>query len=266
MHSNQHTPRQMSIYGPAGLLNVLVRRGDAEGDPVLLIHGARMQAACWNEVMELIDGDPTCIAPDLRGHGRSTRRGPFTVADWVDDCVAVLAELDIDRVHLVGCSVGAAVAVELACRGSVTPLSLTTFGGAFLPAPDSVREAIDNATTDGPTESLKRALRDTVLGPSTTPETFERAVAHISENDSATAQAIDDAANDTDVRPWLTDLHCPAVVVSGDLDQMSPPDEAEWFAREIGAELVWLEGIGHLAMYEAPRETARLIQARLHTR
>jgi pimeloyl-ACP methyl ester carboxylesterase len=86
-----------------------------QGEPVLLIHGLGSSGADW--AMQLLALTPhyRVVVPDLRGSGRSGKpRGPYHVRDFARDLWSLLKQLEIARAHLVGFSLGGAVALEMA--------------------------------------------------------------------------------------------------------------------------------------------------------
>lgn len=237
----------------------------AGAEAVLLVHPANMRGRCWDAVMApLAEAGMPCVAPDLRGHGASHRRGPFSVAGWAEDCAAILAALELPRVHAIGASVGAAVAVELAVRHPERVARVTTVGGAFLPADDDggLLRAIDRL---GVTEALRRDAREHALAPGADAALVDAVIDDTSDNDRATAAAIWRAALATDVRPALAHLRAPCAVIVGALDATCPPAESAWFARATSSPLTELAGVGHLAMYEAPAAIAERVAARAGT-
>jgi pimeloyl-ACP methyl ester carboxylesterase len=90
--------------------------GPADGVPVLFVHGNASSSVFWEEPMVALPAGFRAIAPDLRGYGDTddvvvdATRG---VGDWVDDLVGLLDVLGLDRVHLVGHSLGGVVAFGL---------------------------------------------------------------------------------------------------------------------------------------------------------
>lgn len=63
-----------------------------------------------------------------------------------------------------------------------------------------------------------------------------------------------------DSRPWLADIRCPTLVMVGDGDQLTPPEQAAEIAGGIpGATLVTVPGCGHLSTLERPAETAEAL-------
>lgn len=253
-----------SVAGPAGDLAVAVAgRGGAKrsGEAVLFVHPANLGRRCWSAVTALLADRICCVALDLSGHGDSGRSPDraYGVASWADECAAVLSALRLERVHLVGASVGAAVVVELAASEPTAIATVTTVGGAFLPAPGAGTELEAEIEALGPIAALRQHLVAAALAPGAAPALSEAIVPDLSENDAATVIAIWRAALATDVRPALERLHAPTLAIVGEADRTCPPDESRWFAAEAGGRLVVLPEVGHLPMYEAPDRVAEMI-------
>jgi pimeloyl-ACP methyl ester carboxylesterase len=88
------------------------------GEPLLLLHGIGSTHDDFAALRPRLDGDYRVLAPDLPGHGRSApQRGRPTVAAIADAVAGDLDELGVSRVHVLGNSLGARVAIELAARG-----------------------------------------------------------------------------------------------------------------------------------------------------
>lgn len=101
---------------------------------VVALHGITANHASFGAVAEAFDGidaDVTLWAPDLRGRGGSAELpGPFGLSRHADDVVALLDGLDLDRVVLVGHSMGAYVAALVAARhpGPIAGVALVDGG------------------------------------------------------------------------------------------------------------------------------------------
>lgn len=97
-------------------VNVLAREGRDGGEPVLLVHGNISSALFWQQTITALPDRYRPLAVDLRGFGHTdplpvdATRG---VGDYADDLTALLAALDLGRAHLVGWSLGGAVALHL---------------------------------------------------------------------------------------------------------------------------------------------------------
>jgi pimeloyl-ACP methyl ester carboxylesterase len=98
--------------------------------PVLLIHGNGDEADTWRHVFEPLAGSFRVLALDLPGFGRSK---PSSSGDLKSLAVAItelVAALNLQRVHLVGSSMGAVVAALFAVQHPSLTASLTMVGGA----------------------------------------------------------------------------------------------------------------------------------------
>jgi pimeloyl-ACP methyl ester carboxylesterase len=89
-----------------------------EGDPALVfIHCWACNRSFWREQLDVFAEDHTIVALDLPGHGASGRdREEWTLAGYADDVVRVVDALDLDRVVLVGHSMGGPVSLLAAAR------------------------------------------------------------------------------------------------------------------------------------------------------
>jgi pimeloyl-ACP methyl ester carboxylesterase len=122
--------------GPAG-----------RGEAVLFVHGNVSSALFWQQALLDVSqtGRHPALAVDLRGYGDTdplpvdATRG---VRDWADDLAALTDDLGLDRVHLVGWSMGAGVVLQYLLDGPervasvalVAPVSPYGFGGTAGPA------------------------------------------------------------------------------------------------------------------------------------
>lgn len=110
--------------------------GPGGGVPVLFLHGNSSSATWWEETMVALPGPGSghgpgyrAIAPDQRGFGEAefdtkvdASRGAL---DWADDAVALLDQLQIDRAHVVGNSLGGVVVWALMAHYPKRLLSAT---------------------------------------------------------------------------------------------------------------------------------------------
>src|SRR4051812_33301506 len=85
------------------------------GPPLLLIHGIGDSSETWLEVIPELARRHTVIAPDLLGHGESAKpRADYAVAAYACGMRDLLSVLDVDRVTVVGHSLGGGIALQFA--------------------------------------------------------------------------------------------------------------------------------------------------------
>jgi pimeloyl-ACP methyl ester carboxylesterase len=102
------------------------------GPALLLIHGVGDNSATWDSVHAKLAQRFTVIAPDLLGHGESDKpRADYSLAAFANGMRDLLATLGIDRVTLVGHSLGGGIAAQFAYQypHMVERLVLVSSGG-----------------------------------------------------------------------------------------------------------------------------------------
>jgi pimeloyl-ACP methyl ester carboxylesterase len=109
------------------------RHGD-DGDPLVLMHGYTGDVSDWRFQIQEFSPAHRVLVFDHRGHGRSqapTDRGAYSVEQMSMDAEALIAHVGFERYHLVGHSMGGAIAQEIALRSPQQLLSLTLHDTGF---------------------------------------------------------------------------------------------------------------------------------------
>lgn len=87
--------------------------GNSEALPIVLIHGMTFDHRSWNPQIELLMQNYRVIAYDIRGHGKTDiADGQYTYKMFVDDLIALLDYLEIDKAVLCGLSMGGIIAMR----------------------------------------------------------------------------------------------------------------------------------------------------------
>ncbi|MEV0787557.1 alpha/beta fold hydrolase [Streptomyces sp. NPDC050423] len=142
---------------PAGLLpvrvhdhdTVVARRGD-DGPPVVLVHAVGVDWRMWEPVMDRPAVGRRVFAYDFRGHGVAAGAPADTaMSDFGADLVAVLDALGLERAHLVGLSIGGAVAQTAAVSHPGRVASLALLGAPDHPVPEAFESRARAGETDG---------------------------------------------------------------------------------------------------------------------
>ena len=136
-----------------GALHVGMWPGDAGAPTVVAAHGITANHLSYAAVARRLGGDVTLVAPDLRGRGRSNAiTGPFGITVHADDLVRILDHLGLDRVVVVGHSMGAWVAATTAMRHPDRVAAVVLVDGGYplvaapgaAAAPDTTNVSIDD--------------------------------------------------------------------------------------------------------------------------
>jgi pimeloyl-ACP methyl ester carboxylesterase len=193
------------------------------------------------------------IAPDLRGHGRSTAAPETVRLDcFAADLVALLDQLDIDRAHLVGFSGGAQAFLILAIHQLPRIRTLTLIGAAHA-WDEGVRARVRALGKDLSAQpgwiDWQRQLHD---------------AEHGTDHWRVLYATLNAWANDSSVPPHqLSDLAgiiCPVLVVHGDHDPIIPVAMGTTLYRALpNAELAVVPGTGHGPHMERPNLFAELL-------
>ncbi|GAC1473784.1 MAG: 2-succinyl-6-hydroxy-2,4-cyclohexadiene-1-carboxylate synthase [Ktedonobacteraceae bacterium] len=104
---------RISING----IHIQYYRTGGQKPQLLLLHGFTDNALCWTPVARVLEHDYDIIMPDVRGHGLSD--GPesgFSTDLLVSDAVAVIQALDLRQPYVLGHSMGAHTAAQLASK------------------------------------------------------------------------------------------------------------------------------------------------------
>jgi non-heme chloroperoxidase len=120
------------VRGGGGLRLHVREWGQADGPPLLFIHGWSQNHLCWaRQYDSALAGEFRLVAYDLRGHGMSEaplEPGHYTDGKlWADDVAAITEELDLDRPVLVGWSYGAFVICDYVRAHGQHPIAAIDF-------------------------------------------------------------------------------------------------------------------------------------------
>ena len=114
------------------------------GDPLVLIHGGAVDSRFFEHNIGPLAEAFRVIAVDLWGHGRSPDRdGPFSLASFAGDVADIIERVASGPAHVVGHSIGAAVALELTIRRPDLVRQLVAVSGGFDVAAEESTAGLD---------------------------------------------------------------------------------------------------------------------------
>lgn len=238
--------------------------------PVVLLHGFPLDARMWEAQLPAIaSAGRRVIAPDLRGFGRSWSESPFTIESLADDIHALLSAVDAIPMVLAGLSMGGYVALAYAkkypadLRGLIfldTKAEADTADGrqgrekmielvrkeGSKPIADQMMSkmlAKDAADRRPQTAQTLRQMMEACP-----PKTIEHALAAMRDRPDRSGE--------------LASIKVPTLVIVGESDAITPPSVAEAMVRKIpNAQLVVIDGAGHMSPMEQPEQVNRALRA-----
>lgn len=237
---------------------------------VVLLGSLGSDRRMWDAQVRDLQADHTVVAVDHRGHGNSeVVPGPCTVADLAADVLALLDSLEMDRFHVVGLSLGGAVAQWLAVhrpeRVSSAALLCTAarFGepSGWIERATAVREGGTEAVADA---VVARWITPARAGaePGLVAQLREMVVATPAEGYAAAC----DALSGWDNRADLGRIDCPTLVLAGDEDPSTPPEVLREIADGIpGSTFVTLSPAAHVPTVEIPDRVSEVLREHLVT-
>lgn len=237
-----------------------VERGDASAPPIVFLHGFPFDHTMWQAQLEALSSRYRCIAPDLRGYGRSpmlSTTRPWTMDDFAEDVVRLLDGLGIARATVCGLSMGGYIAFALwrnhRARLSRLILANTKAQGDSEQAKANRRRQAELVRTQGMRPFADEMLPK-LLAPSASLHVVEAVRAMIEHTPVETVLATLPAlAERPDMSGALGAINVPTLILVGDQDAISPVSEAQFMQAHIpNARLVVIPNAGHLSPMEQP--------------
>jgi pimeloyl-ACP methyl ester carboxylesterase len=248
----------------------VVHDGPGDAPPLLLLHGSAGTGGSWKPLVPMLAAHCHVLRVDLPGYGRSAPAPSYDVPAQASRVAAVLDELGLRHVAVAGHSSGGWAGIALAEQrpdlvGSLTLISTGPSSDAVRPQPLLLRALM--APPLGPlvwprrTDAMMRrginsmCARQVVIPDDVLAEMrglgYGRMRAFLRENAAYLAER--------SAPERLAVLDVPVLVIFGDADPRYEPSMAHRYEEVAGARLELLPGVGHVPIFEAPQQTAKLL-------
>lgn len=283
--------RSHHIQRPDGARLFLEEAGPRSKRGIVFLHGSGLRTDLWHYQMAAFEGR-RLVFLDLRGHGLSRPKGDsdFTLSTLSTDLLAVIADLGLEQVVLVGHSLGGMVALQL-CRlrpevmgGPVMGLVLTNTthrpaietvsgGAAVARLERAARRPLDllgkrHETIDQmrriirPSDAIFWAVSFSGFGPGASAHQVDFAYDMLAETSSDVIFDLFKCYRDFDVAQRLAAINVPVLVIAGASDRITVPEASRYLAKHLpNAEMEVFEGCGHMAMLERHREFNTMVES-----
>jgi pimeloyl-ACP methyl ester carboxylesterase len=243
---------------------------EGEGPDVLFVSGLADEGACWADQVAGLKGSYRITTFDNRGVGRSSSpEGPYAIGDFARDTIALMDALGLERPHVVGSSMGGAIAQELA-----------------LAHPDRVRSLVLNGTWCRGDRFLHEVFRSWMWTARRADSIRDFLVAVNlwcfapriwndgtmdgwldAAEESPHPQSVEafcwstEALIGHDTADRLAGIAVPTLVTVGELDLVLPPRFSQVIAELIpGARLVVIPDAAHQPFQELPEDYNRILR------
>lgn len=268
-----------NVFIPAGPRGFVESEGEqiyfeswGAGDTVVLTHGMGGNHAIWYQQVAALAADHQVIIWDQRGFGRSTNvTGRYGPEPSVRDVAAILNELEVERAHLVGQSMGGWASLGFALADPERARSLTladTIGGIYT---TKIRQSfLDYAeviATSPPPSQLPLGAHPAVGGQLAAEDLAQSFL--YSQIGGMTSSLPPDAIARlllaTDHTAHLDGLRAPTLFVVGSNDPIFPPEIIREAAGLVaGSEVAVIDDTGHSPYFERPDAWNNVVADFLH--
>lgn len=242
------------------------RAGPAEGVPVVLVHGYAGDLNNWLFNLEALAAEHPVIALDLPGHGASSKDvGDGSLGALAEAVFAALQSLGVARAHLIGHSLGAAVAARLAVDHPGLARSLTLISPAGLSASGVSETFLTGVIEAQRARDLRPFMEMLPADPAMVTKDMVEELMKFKRLDGAEDALIAlrgrmvDGADFAALRGDLRAIPAALVIASRADRIVGAPDAA---ALPAGFKLAWIDDAGHLPhMEKAAEVNALLVEA-----
>ncbi|MCC6917778.1 MAG: acetoin dehydrogenase dihydrolipoyllysine-residue acetyltransferase subunit [Alphaproteobacteria bacterium] len=257
-----NAPRLEMIEAGGRVLRI-GRAGAGADDPVVLLHGYSGDLTNWMFCMGALAVRGPVLAIDLPGHGGSTKDvGDGSLASLARAALEAMDGAGVEGAHLVGHSLGAAVAARIAIDHPEKVRSLTLIAPAYMPGGMLAEDFLTGIAEGRRARNLKPWLEMLVADPSALSKGMVDDMVKMKRLDGveeALCMLRDRMIAGDDARTLQSDLARigRALVIASKADRIvGMPDEA---LLPVGLRVVWIDGVGHMPHLEKPDEVNALI-------
>lgn len=214
------------------------------GIPLLFLHGTGCDSEDWQSVIDILPSQLRCITLDFRGHGQSSiPTEHFTLANLSDDVIHLVNSIGIQKLTLVGHSLGGMVAMEVARSSSNVAGLVLLEGWTSL---SSAGSAFDGGRFYG---TLSQTKITKIQNKSTeTRSCFEQSI----------WSSFWTTVIDFDAYSYLEHASIPIYEVFGGMGRKETTETKLRIPPNPNIQTIWVPNAGHYLPHECPAEVTEL--------
>ncbi|GAB5492618.1 MAG: alpha/beta hydrolase [Phototrophicaceae bacterium] len=230
------------------------RKNSSINTPYLLIHGAGSQ---YMDFPSLMRRSLEAIALDLSGHGSSPKHDSSSIEDYAEDVIAFLDTLNLEKVIVVGHSMGGGIAQQIALDYPERLQGLILIAtGAKLAVNPSIIEGILTHP-----EETARSVTKWSWGDFADDDLIEQGIQHLLQTPLEVIQTDYIACNQFDVRDRLSEIKIKTLIIAGAKDKMTRLEGNQEIADNIpNSQIEIFAECGHMVHVEQTEAVIDLVQ------
>jgi pimeloyl-ACP methyl ester carboxylesterase len=231
------------------------------GTPLVLIHGFGSDLNSWRPLLSSMPADRPILGIDLPGHGRSPLSGESTLDDLAASVLDTLLNEGLDSLHLIGHSLGSAVAAAVAAQSQLDIRSLMLLSPAGL-GPDMNGAFISGFLRASSEASLAPWVRELAFDDSSLGASFVSATLRARTDDLTRSQEqlasnlFPDGTQSFSIRHLFENFDWPVKVVFGMDDRIIPARHATGLPGTVAIHM--FPATGHMPQFEQRHAVGRL--------
>ncbi|CAN5794509.1 alpha/beta hydrolase [soil metagenome] len=243
--------------------NIAFRQVKGDAHTLVFVHGAYIASSEWEPQIAAL-GDKSHVLVDLRGHGRSERKGqPYSVTQFADDVAQLIRHLGLKDVILCGHSLGGMVAQQLAVvRPELvskvvlvdTSYSVRSTRLESFPTYETL-PLFNLAPVSWQTELFASQIGKHSAGA----KRYVKAEIGKHAEDPANYRAVWKAVTQFSGYEQLSKIRCPTLIMVGELNKQTHRQAQVMNRRIHNSELVFVQNAGHMLNWDNPERFNRAL-------
>ena len=236
------------------------------GPAVFLVHGIGARKTAWNDVKSYLNNNFTCISYDLRGHGESPKGElPYSLEALVEDLEALRTKLAVDKIHIVGHSLGGMIGPAYAKKYPQHTLSVSLLStAAFRTADDSAKvRAVVASMRDKGIEAVLSTLTNRWFTDAfivANPDKVQFRLKQVLATKADVFLEVFRIYAETEMSSWFHLIVQPCLVLTGENDGGCNPRLNRLIHSALpNSELVILDHYKHSLLIEAPESVGKQV-------
>ncbi len=230
-----------------------------QGPALYMVHGIGSRKTTWDGLVPELEKHFTCVRYDLRGHGESPIPAtPYSLDQLVEDLEALRVKLGHEKIHVIGHSLGGMIGPAYARAHPEKMLSvglLSTAAARTKDDRDKLQAVYQNMLNKGVMKALStlvaRWYTDEFV--EARPDLIEARLQQVKDTPENVFLSVFDIYATTEMAPWLHEIDCRCLVLTGELDGGCNPRLNAFIHSQLPkSELVILDNIKHSILIEGP--------------